>query len=259
MVKINRKPKEYRGRCGNCQAPLLKGARYCDQCGTKKGNGEFKPFENTIRILYGPPIKIIQHCEACNYKWLKAGIGVKKSSYCPKCNSPSIEMLEFSRWHYGETLGHYLEDNEPLQLFTKDEVNKILSLREEYKNFQNRNEDYNAIHRFMNQNGFEEHAKELKDTILSNREAERINLSKKILMVVGNENALIADCVCPKCEGIIASQIKIEKKTKFPKANTLKDSEIYSLSEDYVNQDASKDDLMCLQCGHVFKNPTKKK
>ena len=78
-------------------------------------------------------------------------------------------------------------------------------------------------------------------------------------MVVGNENALIADCVCPKCEGIIASQIKIEKKTKFPKANTLKDSEIYSLSEDYVNQDASKDDLMCLQCGHVFKNPAKEK
>ena len=65
---------------------------------------------------------------------------------------------------------------------------------------------------------------------------------------------------CPKCEGVIASHIKdFEKKSEFKKGNTPKIGKILTLSEDYVNQNTDDSDLMCLQCGHVFKNPIKEK
>ncbi|WP_407443828.1 hypothetical protein [Fibrobacter sp.] len=94
MAEKKRIPKGYRDICGNCQAELLKGALYCDLCGTKRGEGEFKPIENLIAPLYGPPSEIKQHCSSCDYSWQRIGVGIEKSSYCPKCKSPSIEVLE---------------------------------------------------------------------------------------------------------------------------------------------------------------------
>lgn len=258
MAEKKRIPKGYRDICGNCQAELLKGALYCDLCGTKRGEGEFKPIKNISRFVYAPPIKIIQHCSACSYKWLKVGLGIKKSSYCPKCQSPSIRTLEKKHWFHGETFGDFLEKNEPLQLFTEDEVKNILSLREELKKIKTDEDDYYVILRFMKQNGFEEHAKKLAHKDLSNREAERINLSRKILKLLGAENAFSKGRICPKCNGTIACIVKKFKEKRNSNEEIIpKGIKTFTLSKQHARWYSDDDNLMCLQCGHQFKKARK--
>lgn len=80
--------------CKNCGAVLPKEAASCNRCGAKKGDGEFKPTRNRVRIIYGPPITIIQHCSVCDYKWKKYGMSIREATRCPNCKSPSIEVLE---------------------------------------------------------------------------------------------------------------------------------------------------------------------
>lgn len=80
--------------CKNCGAALAKDDSSCKQCGTKKGDGEFKPSRNRARFIYGPPITIVQHCSACDFKWKKYGMSIREATRCPNCKSPSIEVLE---------------------------------------------------------------------------------------------------------------------------------------------------------------------
>lgn len=258
MAEKKRIPKGYRDICGNCQAELLKGALYCDLCGTKRGEGEFKPIENLIAPLYGPPSEIIQRCSSCDYSWQRIGVGIEKSSYCPKCKSPSIRTLEKAYWHHGETFGSFLEKNEPLQLFTEDEVKNILSLREELKKIKTDEDDYYVILRFMKQNGFEEHAKKLAHKDLSNREAERINLSRKILKLLGTENAFSKGRICPKCNGSIACVVKSFKEKRNSNEEIIpKGIKTFTLSKQHARWYSDDDNLMCLQCGHQFKKARK--
>lgn len=64
-------------KCANCHATLPKNALYCDACGTKKGDGKFKPQRNRPRAIYGPPIRITHHCSSCGYIWQKYGMSIK--------------------------------------------------------------------------------------------------------------------------------------------------------------------------------------
>ena len=35
---------DYSGRCGNCHERLGKNDKYCRYCGTKRGEGKFRPY-----------------------------------------------------------------------------------------------------------------------------------------------------------------------------------------------------------------------
>ena len=113
------------------------------------------------------------------------------------------------------------------------------------------------LSKFMIQNGFCEFKKHEEGKKLSNYEAERINLAKKIMYSFGYKNAMPSKLTCPKCKGLFACQIKkLEKKEGTNKEIIPRNKKILTILNSRIR--ATKDiSLMCLQCGHVFKNPKK--
>lgn len=85
---------DYTDRCGHCHAELDPEDKFCPYCGTKRGEGEFKPFENRIEVLYGPPIDYKVTCKDCGNEWKTFEIGFSKIAYCPQCGSSSIDVQE---------------------------------------------------------------------------------------------------------------------------------------------------------------------
>jgi len=250
-----RKSKDYTNRCGNCHALLGEGFLYCEKCGTKRGEGSFKPYENVVCYYYGPPIKIIYHCSNCNYKWLKVGVGIENSNFCPKCKSPSIEKLEESAKTFGERLGDYLEENEPDQLLSESEVNKVLNLRETYRAIQaKKKKDYSNYEQIeketvnlITKNGFKEYKKER----LSNREAERINLVDKILNIVGKKNVFSKGNSCPKCSGSLACQLRNFEINDNGEEIIPQEIKEFTFSSRFIWSNC-ENALMCMQCGEII-------
>lgn len=85
---------DYENRCGNCHSFLKETDIYCPQCGTKRGEGEFKPYSNTVNIYYGCPNLMKWTCSVCGETWTE--ISFEKERYCPKCGAfiEQIETLE---------------------------------------------------------------------------------------------------------------------------------------------------------------------
>ena len=249
-------------KCANCHAILSKNALYCDACGTKRGDGKFKPLRNRPRAIYGPPIRITHHCSSCGYIWQKSGMKIKNSSSCPKCGASFVDYLTDRPKPKGKVIGCYFEKNEPVQKISEAEVEKLLDLREKYKEDKQHvleiHEAYN-LSKFMIQNGFCEFKKHEEGKKLSNYEAERINLAKKIMNSFGLKNAMPSKLTCPKCKGLFACQIKkLEKKEGTNKEIIPRNNKILTILNNRIR--ATKDiSLMCLQCGLVFKNPKKEK
>ncbi|MBR5421937.1 MAG: hypothetical protein IK115_12405 [Lachnospiraceae bacterium] len=81
--------KDYDGRCGNCHTPFdTPEDEYCRYCGTKRGEGEFLPYENFEGCIYGPPPVIRTHnCPNCSYSWETSRM-IDHSRFCPRCGSP---------------------------------------------------------------------------------------------------------------------------------------------------------------------------
>ncbi len=78
---------DYEGRCGNCCAKLEPNDKYCRVCGTERGAGAFKPYQNTMTCIYGPrPVKRIHHCKKCDFTW-KTTAMIDNDEYCPACGS----------------------------------------------------------------------------------------------------------------------------------------------------------------------------
>ncbi len=76
---------DYEGRCGNCHSLMGENDRYCVICGTRRGEGEFKPYKNMMECIYGPePITRKHRCRECGYKW-EACLMIDNERYCPKC------------------------------------------------------------------------------------------------------------------------------------------------------------------------------
>lgn len=71
-----------RMQCGNCGKTLEDGDKYCRRCGTKAGEGTFKPKKNlSMQILYGPmPVKQVHRCTNCGRIWTMFG-----KEHCPEC------------------------------------------------------------------------------------------------------------------------------------------------------------------------------
>ena len=249
-------------KCGNCHAILPKNALYCDACGTKRGEGKFKPHRNRPSIIYGPPIRITQRCSSCGYVWQKFGMNIKKSSSCPKCGASFVDYLTDKPNRKGDVVGSYFEKNEPVQKISEAEVEKLLNLREIYnkeKKHVLEEQEIDYLSNFMIQNGFCEFKKHEEGKKLSNYEAERINLAKKIMNSFGYKNAMPSRLTCPKCKGLFACQIKkLEKKEGSNKENIPRNKKLLTISNSRIRL-TQEQPLMCLQCGHVFKKSTKKK
>jgi predicted nucleic acid-binding Zn-ribbon protein len=249
-------------KCANCHATLPKNALYCDACGTKKGDGKFKPQRNRPRAIYGPPIRITHHCSSCGYIWQKSGMKIKNSSSCPKCGASFVDYSTDRPKPKGTVVGSYFEKNEPVQKISEAEVEKLLDLREKYKEDKQhvlKGHEADNLSKFMIQNGFCEFKKHDERKKLSNYEAERINLVKKIMNSLGYKNAMPSKLTCPKCKGLFACQIKkLEKKEGTNKEIIPRNNKILTILNSRIR--ATKDiSLMCLQCGLVFKKTKKEK
>lgn len=249
-------------KCGNCHAILPKNALYCETCGTKRGDGKFKPHRNRPSIIYGPPIRITHHCSSCGNTWQKYGMNIKQSSSCPKCGASFVDFLTNKPNRKGDIVGSYFAKNEPVQKISETEVEKLLKLREKYNVdkqhvLDGHGADY--LSDFMIQNGFFEFKKHEEGKKLSYYEAVRINLAKKIMNSFGYKNAMPSRLKCPKCEGHIACQVKkLQREAGSNKEIIPRNKKILAISNSRIRITNGMP-LMCLQCGHVFKNPTKKK
>lgn len=87
---------DYKGRCGNCHELISDGEKYCRYCGTKRGEGKFKPYLNMIQCIYGPaPVKRKHICKVCNNTWERE-LMIDDECYCPQCGN-KVEIIE-SDW-----------------------------------------------------------------------------------------------------------------------------------------------------------------
>jgi rubredoxin len=187
---------------------------------------------------------------------------IKNSSSCPKCGASFVDYLTNRPKSKGNVVGSYFEKNEPVQKISEAEVEKLLDLREKYKEEKPHvleGHEADNLSKFMIQNGFCEFKKHEEGKKLSNYEAERINLAKKIMKSFGYKNAMPSKLTCPKCKGIFACQIKkLEKKEGTNKEFIPRNKKILTILNSRIR--ATNDiSLMCLQCGLVFKNPKKEK
>lgn len=82
----------YEGRCGNCQEYLGDDDNYCRYCGTKRGKGKFKPYDNIMPTIYGSPLTYIHRCKKCGIEFT-SGMGTQPK-YCYHCGSKVTTCLE---------------------------------------------------------------------------------------------------------------------------------------------------------------------
>ena len=78
--------RDYEGRCGNCHELFDDdGDLFCRYCGTRRGEGQFLPYENFMACVYGPPpVDRFHECKKCGFSWTTHRM-VDRSAFCPKC------------------------------------------------------------------------------------------------------------------------------------------------------------------------------
>ena len=83
----------YEGRCGNCHRHIGDD-EYCRYCGTKRGEGEFLPFEDIVQCVYGPPpIPRTHRCKSCGFEWT-THVMIDRQRYCPKCGGSAAAAVD---------------------------------------------------------------------------------------------------------------------------------------------------------------------
>lgn len=89
---------DYTNRCGNCQSEMEPDDLYCRICGTKRGLGAFKPYENHMQVVYGPmPVKRKHKCRSCGYTW-KTILMLDRQEHCPRCGGSAPAKELSCRW-----------------------------------------------------------------------------------------------------------------------------------------------------------------
>lgn len=91
------------GRCGNCGDYLEDDAKFCESCGTKRGDGDFEHYdfsEDMFQTLYGPPpMNYRFECKECGSQWNRVLMSAGSVKYCPGCGSNKIQnTFEESFW-----------------------------------------------------------------------------------------------------------------------------------------------------------------
>ncbi len=96
--KVKKIPKEYEGRCGNCHK-FIGDDPYCAYCGTKAGEGDFKPFKDEMQCVYGPPpVNRTHSCKDCGFEYTTC-VMIDNQRFCPQCGSSNVSISsEEGRW-----------------------------------------------------------------------------------------------------------------------------------------------------------------
>ena len=80
---------DYHNRCGHCHEYIGEDL-YCRYCGTKRGQGEYKPYLDVIQVIYGPmPVERTHKCKKCGNSYSVASM-VDSERYCPLCGGETI-------------------------------------------------------------------------------------------------------------------------------------------------------------------------
>ncbi|SEM18252.1 Zinc ribbon domain-containing protein [Butyrivibrio sp. ob235] len=85
---------DYENRCGNCHSVLDPEDKYCKYCGTKRGEGAFKPYRNVSYGLYGPCGTYFYKCHNCGKIFEYWTIGSSDVKNCPSCGS-AVEEIDY--------------------------------------------------------------------------------------------------------------------------------------------------------------------
>ena len=129
---------DHEGRCGNCHEIMDENDKYCKRCGTKRGEGKFLPYQNTVCYLYGAPLKKKYKCSSCGHIWIVNAAGWKDSLYCPQCGKEQPTVIkEHVCWEFflGDPLSKeepYDEDSRPI-LLSEENVKALLDRRDKHQ------------------------------------------------------------------------------------------------------------------------------
>lgn len=214
---------DYTDRCGNCTEYMRPGDKYCRHCGTRRGEGRFLPFYNQSTVLYGAPmVKMKYRCDNCGHLWVTGVLGGDNSLYCPMCGCDRLTLQEKDdRSMLEEFIGteEPYDVNEGLQLFTEEEVNKLLKVHPYRKGGV-----IDAVEE-MEKGGLDVPVSS--DGKLSyplkEIDGDRLTLATRILYMINDDIKVRSDIQCPRC----GSSMVADK-------------------PDWA-------DLFCLQCGERFR------
>ena len=71
--------------CGNCSYLVNKDDKFCRKCGTEIGKGKYRPENDLMECIYGPPPVRREHiCQSCGYSWTTIRM-IDNEKKCPKC------------------------------------------------------------------------------------------------------------------------------------------------------------------------------
>lgn len=74
-----------KNQCGNCHTTLMPDAKYCHICGTRAGEGAYKPYQDMMQCIYGPaPVERRHVCQTCGFSWTTCAM-IDKDKFCPQC------------------------------------------------------------------------------------------------------------------------------------------------------------------------------
>ena len=246
--------RNYKNRCGNCQAYLAKKYKYCIECGTEKGKGEFKPYRNGSYCVYGPPVKMKFNCTACGSLWITDGLGGTMSFYCPECGKKKVNTLESKVLNFFDYIfseNPFGIDDTP-KMFSDDEVIRILNER-------GRADDPygDELLKILRDAGLDFPEKMIYDR-MTELQGEQMNLATKILKMEGEKPG---KKMCPHCGKVYVASF----------AYDLVDDHWNKLIKDYYNNaddgtliykrgsvkykgDENESSYLCLNCGNEFGN-----
>lgn len=101
---------DYEGRCGNCHQKISGDDMYCRYCGTKRGEGSFKPYRNVIFPLYGPIEKRrIHKCKKCGQVWKSYSRFGESEKYCTNCGA-ACEISEDVKENIKALYNEWIDD-----------------------------------------------------------------------------------------------------------------------------------------------------
>lgn len=109
--------RDYTGRCGNCHE-YIGDDKYCQKCGTEKGQGQFLPFQNPLYCLYGPPVKMKFKCSSCGKEWIR---NLLDGKYCPECGKETAVKIEEKVADWYANLGNLNDISDLLNLLDSEE------------------------------------------------------------------------------------------------------------------------------------------
>lgn len=73
--------------CARCKGVLREDDAYCRNCGSKREEKLYRPENERIQCLYGPPMTTVHTCKNCNITWTRRGLGTGSDNYCIKCGN----------------------------------------------------------------------------------------------------------------------------------------------------------------------------